>query len=621
MKIKEIKLKNYRAFYGEYNINVNGKNLLIYGENGSGKSSLYYAIKDFFEASVNQKEINKNIFTDDESFIEISFFDTTNRNKKNVIKIDDNEKFIQDILVTEANKIKSFFDYKKLLKTHFIDTQKVDIFDLLIKDILFYSINEITENRLGEEWLKINELKKENRNSPKFKECEVILENFNKGLKSKLVSIKDLANQFINYFGYGIEIDFEFSDIKIYGKQKEFQNNEIILKIKFFDKSIDKHHTFFNEARLTALGISLYLASVLNNPLGIDFKIMFLDDILIGLDMSNRIPFVNILNEHFKDFQIIFTTYDKAWFELLKGHFNEKEWKYIEIYSKKINNFEMPIIYQDNLIQKAEKYFEYNDYKASAVYLRSEFEKILKDFCHKKHLKVKYYKQPFKNTSEDFWEAVKEYTNLNNSIIEKIELYRSIVMNPISHYTIEKPEFKNEIKETIEEVKKLKKALKSVEIITTSKLREENEELKKRLKNCNQTLDSVENILDKIQNIKTTFELNQFLQNEILPNVLSFDLKKLEILFDELRLRKNLNLFDLATEAILIRIFALKEWNIDEKKLWCAFVQYLYNQNKINEPLLIQKLEEKNTIKKVWGGWNNQEELIDCDFLDSEIPF
>jgi len=191
MKIKEIKLKNYRAFYGEYNINVNGKNLLIYGENGSGKSSLYYAIKDFFEASVNQKEINKNIFTDDESFIEISFFDTTNRNKKNVIKIDDNEKFIQDILVTEANKIKSFFDYKKLLKTHFIDTQKVDIFDLLIKDILFYSINEITENRLGEEWLKINELKKENRNSPKFKECEVILENFNKGLKSKLVSIKD----------------------------------------------------------------------------------------------------------------------------------------------------------------------------------------------------------------------------------------------------------------------------------------------------------------------------------------------------------------------------------------------------------------------------------------------
>ena len=112
MKIKNIKLKNYRAFYGEYNIDVDGKNLLIYGENGSGKSSLYYALRDFFEASENQKDINKNIFSDDESFIELSFFDKTNRNKKNVIKIDDNEKIIDDILVADANQIKSFLVIK-----------------------------------------------------------------------------------------------------------------------------------------------------------------------------------------------------------------------------------------------------------------------------------------------------------------------------------------------------------------------------------------------------------------------------------------------------------------------------------------------------------------------------
>ncbi|HIC10316.1 MAG TPA: DUF4145 domain-containing protein [Campylobacterales bacterium] len=186
---------------------------------------------------------------------------------------------------------------------------------------------------------------------------------------------------------------------------------------------------------------------------------MFLDDILIGLDMSNRIPFIQILNEHFSDFQIIFTTYDKAWFELLKSYLDEKRWKYIEMYSQKINNFELPIIYQDDLIEKAEKYFNMNDYKASAVYLRSAFEKILKDFCHKKHLKVRYYKQPFKNSSEDFWESVKDY--LDSEIIKKIELYRSVVMNPISHYTIEKPEFKNEIKEAISHVKRLKKYLQS----------------------------------------------------------------------------------------------------------------------------------------------------------------
>jgi len=48
MKIKTIEINNYKAFYGKYEIDVKGKNLFMYGENGSGKSSLFYALKDFF---------------------------------------------------------------------------------------------------------------------------------------------------------------------------------------------------------------------------------------------------------------------------------------------------------------------------------------------------------------------------------------------------------------------------------------------------------------------------------------------------------------------------------------------------------------------------------------------
>ncbi|MBN3923585.1 AAA family ATPase [Nostoc sp. NMS4] len=49
MKITKIELKNFRAFYGEHTIDLSkkGKNLLIYGENGSGKSSLLKAIELF----------------------------------------------------------------------------------------------------------------------------------------------------------------------------------------------------------------------------------------------------------------------------------------------------------------------------------------------------------------------------------------------------------------------------------------------------------------------------------------------------------------------------------------------------------------------------------------------
>lgn len=51
MKIKTIEISGYKAFYGPETFNVDGKNLFIYGENGSGKSSFYYALKDFFQSS------------------------------------------------------------------------------------------------------------------------------------------------------------------------------------------------------------------------------------------------------------------------------------------------------------------------------------------------------------------------------------------------------------------------------------------------------------------------------------------------------------------------------------------------------------------------------------------
>lgn len=39
MRITKIEIKNFRAFPGTYQINLRkaGKNLLVYGENGSGK--------------------------------------------------------------------------------------------------------------------------------------------------------------------------------------------------------------------------------------------------------------------------------------------------------------------------------------------------------------------------------------------------------------------------------------------------------------------------------------------------------------------------------------------------------------------------------------------------------
>ena len=65
-RIKKIEVNHFKGLYGEHAIDLtnSGKNLMLYGENGSGKSSIAKAIKLFFQSSV--KEINvvdfENIF-------------------------------------------------------------------------------------------------------------------------------------------------------------------------------------------------------------------------------------------------------------------------------------------------------------------------------------------------------------------------------------------------------------------------------------------------------------------------------------------------------------------------------------------------------------------------------
>jgi len=623
MKIDTVKINNYKAFYGENTIDIKGKNLIVYGENGSGKSSFYNALNVFFEATSKKVYLEENIFIEDSAkdsvFIELTFKDKENPSKSTTYKIDRENTHIDSPTLSDTNKIKGFFDYKKLLKTHFIDKQKVDIFDILVKDILYHSQNSFSSNTLGEDWEKINELKMAQKNTQQYKDCEELLGKFNQGLKEKLDAIKDRTNDFIKYFNYGITLSFKFKDIIIFGKEKSFKGNEVILEIEFYNKKIDKHHTFFNEARLTALGISLYLTSILNNPLAIEYKILFLDDLLIGLDMSNRIPLIQILNNHFKDFQIIITTYDKAWFEVLKSYL--PEWNNIEIYTKSIgdNKFEIPIIYHSNsdFISKAEFYLRENDYKASAVYVRSEFEKIIKTVCHKNHFNVKYDKQAHKVDSNSFWETIKDNTDLSSTIIQKIELHRTIVMNPFSHHTLNKPEFRAELESAIEAVKELKLALKSIKRINTIKaLKTKVSLLEKQLEESENQSSSEEfnfekDIYDILLTIKTTDALNSFLRMNIYNDITKFQPIEFERLLDELQIAQKVTLFDLDTEAILIRIFSKYEWSEEHQNRWCSFVKFLDEKNKLKDPYFVQKLEDKNCLRRQW---NNDEYYIECRY-------
>ena len=626
MRITKIELENFRAFYNNYLIDLgkDGKNLLVYGENGSGKSSLYKALKYFLDS--HRQNLNfldfKNIFNPkDEGHIKFSMR-ADRGSAETMVTWSHDTKETHDGVILESAKTKGFIDYKKLLETYFlhIDNDRVNIYDLLMLKLLPYSENEISHNTFEFDY---EELLK----SPKSKQPTELLKNYNDGLSIKLDSIKSKANEILKMFDYKISIQFDFAGIKFDGRPKEAEKRiiqrEIWLHVDFFNKEkLDKHHLILNEAKLSAIAISIFFASILEQPSS-DLKVLALDDVLIGLDMSNRMPIIDILQKYFTDYQIFFMTYDKTWFDIIRQKVTDKEWKYIEFFSNTNDDFEVPV-YADNqnFIERAEYYLSQGDLKSSVVYLRSEFENQLKKFCDKHNLAVKYKLNQRKLTTEDFLQPVMQKIG-DDALKSEIELHRTVILNPLSHSTIASIESK-EVKKSIGVIQRF--------ITKLSKINEEQQIaqrqtlLKAVVEKVNKELDFEIDIYQKLIEIKSTVVLNEFLKEDIYKNITKFSITELERFFDEMRLAQKVSIFDLETEANFIRIFTKKDWEARQKQIWCRFVQFLNNEGKLQDKFFIQKLAEKQSLKQEWGGYNNQDYWIDCDFLDKlirdeEIPF
>ncbi len=119
MKITKIELKNFRAFYGEHTIDLGkkGRNLLIYGENGSGKSSLLKAIELFIDSHVRDIQFSqhRNFFVTDADggYVKISMR-SSERDPETTYEWSDITRETHAPVIIEASKTKGSLDYKSL---------------------------------------------------------------------------------------------------------------------------------------------------------------------------------------------------------------------------------------------------------------------------------------------------------------------------------------------------------------------------------------------------------------------------------------------------------------------------------------------------------------------------
>lgn len=102
------------------------------------------------------------------------------------------------------------------------------------------------------------------------------------------------------------------------GNQQTFQFIKPIVEfgIQVAGKVVNRPQAFLNEAKLTQLALSVRFAASLVNLHESDLKLLVLDDLLVSLDMSNRMKVAEILltNPALANYQKIILTHDLGFF-------------------------------------------------------------------------------------------------------------------------------------------------------------------------------------------------------------------------------------------------------------------------------------------------------------------
>ncbi len=482
MRIHSIEITNYKAFLGTHKVEVGGKNVFVYGENGSGKSSLYYALKDFFQSSMEDIDLTKleNVFVpagkEGKTSVKVTFkpnHQGRGRMKPYLFNAETNDgRDPGDTSIRDGNRLKSFLTYKHLLAIHHLkQDEEINLFNLLVKGVLKHFKYSLTGGKeLGEIWSDVEETiahttGKEYPINKKKTDVNAVIKEFNEAFGELFDPespeyILTHAQPFLDYFNNHLALKLRFAQVRPTNDYLGLDGAQVGVELCFAGKAIDKPHLFLNEARLSAIAISIYLGMIKRHVQGIPCKVLFLDDVFIGLDIANRLPLLTILENKFPDYQVFITTYDKPWYEHARGFLEQKAvWKTLEFYAKTCaDGTETPLIMDStDLLAKAEAHLNQCDYKAAAVYARSAFEKEIRTYCKDKKKKIQFKLHLKDYTTEDYWKVIRD--DVPEDIRGDVETYRALVLNTFSHYNTERHEIKSELRAAIDAIRNLRQEL------------------------------------------------------------------------------------------------------------------------------------------------------------------
>jgi energy-coupling factor transporter ATP-binding protein EcfA2 len=376
-KIDKIAVQNFKFFAKKKVISVLGKHLLLYGENGSGKSSIYWAlytlleaankedekqIKKYFDYKNDERLLNINLKQDDdntpESFVKVDILDSEDSYEVSNSKTEINK----NSLAKESNLSSDFINYRHLLSLYnFAHRDEINLFVFFRYAILPYDkfspLNIYKDGKSINSQSAIEIINYIISGPPKIEEEEGVSvyptkstnkpyhQSFEKTVKQSLKQLEDLitylnteGNPILqNDLGYNITFNLSVEYSKEYKISKNSYHSpeiKILLTLPDYEgktHQVKKPHSFLNEAKLTAVALAIRLA-VLKRTLSKDstdsLKLLVLDDLMISLDMSNRERIMKlILNKYVNQYQVFILTHDRSLFydtlQHIKQHYTE----------------------------------------------------------------------------------------------------------------------------------------------------------------------------------------------------------------------------------------------------------------------------------------------------------
>jgi energy-coupling factor transporter ATP-binding protein EcfA2 len=440
-RIDSFQINNFKFFDEQAPIQLGGKHLLLFGENGSGKSSIYWSLYTLFEASVKLdindiKKYFKDINDSEETLINIHSTKVIEANGdehfNSYIKVITNDvppiNYEVSLLNTaisgnlnaiEVNQASDFINYKVLYKFQdFWNGEPMDlatIFEGYILSYLKFSTNNIWRGGILKPISNAYEMLKEIKVGPgttlnaKGNTIQVykysrentqfnsFVQNFNQDFNDLIDFINVNAPDVLKKLGY--DIDFELKYTPPVCRKADNRYYYESFKVDFFITSylgkkvnIHRPQSFLNEAKITAIAIAIRLTILkkrVNQQAPDVLKFIVFDDVMISLDMNNRDMLIDFLlnpaNGFTTDYQLFFLTHDKNLFDFVANKVSYWDtldnWVIKEMYSgeDKLLKKEFPILIDSKikLIDKALSYYNIKDYTASSIFLRKELERIV----------------------------------------------------------------------------------------------------------------------------------------------------------------------------------------------------------------------------------------------------